>query len=725
MSYIRLRQGAWLEHLNRRCAFERRQGHLTEWRATDGSFEHFTFTDAEIQAGIARGKMTLFNGHGRPPAQAANVSKIHGVRKPSAADIEEAGRKLEYVLAVHKAGCANPEAKPSEWLAAIDAVWLEKGRHWTRLRGGRAGEPVNKPDLKTVRGWTADAGAKPKIDPLISRHRHKGNYIDRVEQEIRDLLDQMVNEHWKAHPPIDMDTFKTLVHGRIKELNAALPEGATPFRLAGVSAIRSSIDAVPLDEMMEARRGKPRTFYKYGSAEAQKDPKAPLDRVELDATTADLFVVCSRTGLPLGRPTIVICIDRCTRMVLGWFVTFEKPSILALMQCLRNSILAKTYIAEMNEEHGWNIRHECKTFGIPMSLTLDRALENVAHHVAKLALRIGINEVHIMGGKKPWLKGCVESTIGTMSEKLLHPTKGTSFHNALMRMGYDPTKDAVCTVDDLDHGLHKYFIDIYPREPRRSLNNRRAVDVWDELTRRHPVDSVSSIDDLDHLFGRTDSAVPGRHGINANSMQYFSKELLELQRNSRFQRALAKQGGALEYGLDPADIGRIHVQLPHEERTIIVPVAPKWREYATGLSLFAHRRIRAYASETARAANDADQLLQCKLELLEIMRGTALRPKGGIAARQTLARFEGVARTARSGDDASNSVPGSPAHDYALRSSGRARAPSNDDTVDGSPAEVTAPETGAQSKEQSHEPKAPVRSAPASAPLRIKKGYRA
>ncbi|MCU6455434.1 hypothetical protein LPN01_15235 [Sphingomonas sp. A2-49] len=725
MSYMRLRQGAWITHLGQRCMFERRQDHLTEWRSTNGTFEHFVFTDTEIQRGINAGNMQFYDGFGRPPREVRNVSKVHGARGPTVDDREEARRKLCYVLRAHELGCLNSDAGPHLWLKAIDDVFSAHGPQWKRLRGARKGEPTQKPSFKSLRRWAAEAGPKPKMEKLISAHRHKGNYNDRIRVEVREIIDELVKSRWMARPPITIETLRDLVNGRIGELNTGLPPGATAFRLAGLTAIQSSIDAMPRNDVMRARHGDMAAFLKFGSAEAQADPTAPLDRVELDSTPADLFVICSRTGLPLGRPTIVICVDRCTRMVLGWFVTFEKPSVLALMQCLRNSILTKDYIAEMNEEHGWNIRHECVTFGIPASLVIDRALENVADHVMKLAQRVGINQIHLMGGRKPWLKGCVESTIGTMSERLLHPSKGTTFHNTLVRLGYDPEKDAVCTVDDLDWGLHKYFIDIYPREQRRSINNRRAVDLWNELTRKYPVDSISSIDDVSHLFGRTDTAVPGRHGINANSMQYFSRELLEVQRTSRFKRALEKQGGRIEYHIDPADIARIYVELPHEERTIVVPVAPKWREYATGLSLFAHRKIRAYTNETARTANDADQLLACKLELLDIMRGQALRRNGGIAARQTLARFEGVARTARSGDDAGTSVPGSPAHTYASRTIGRVRTPSNDD--EGSPSRPTPHETAAAAPPpplpRPDQSDATVPHSPA-APARAKKGYR-
>lgn len=109
---------------------------------------------------------------------------------------------------------------------------------------------------------------------------------------------------------------------------------------------------MPKDVVLRLRYGEMAAFLRYGSAEAQEDPDQPLDRVELDATRMDLFVVDPDSKLPIGRPWLVVVLDRCSRMVLGWFVTFEPPSILALMQALRNAMLSKDYVEELKKERG-------------------------------------------------------------------------------------------------------------------------------------------------------------------------------------------------------------------------------------------------------------------------------------------------------------------------------------------------------------------------------------
>lgn len=660
MSYIDLQLGDLmdLKKVGKRCRFERRQGKRTEWRST-GDFEHFSYTDAELQKLIRKGEVVLYlKRAAAKPADAANISKIYGRRQTTPEDSEEALRKLRYVLAAHRIANGGPFTE-AVMRDAIGEVYEDEGRHWKRLRGHRKGHPVGEPSTKSLRRWIADAGPNPKHKRLIPAHRFKGNYSDRVQPQVRAIISDLVASDYLRRPAISMDDLKVLIHVRVREYNA---EHGLNLSLPGETAIRSSIDAYPRDVVLRARFGEMAAFIRFGSAEAQPDPDHPLDRVELDSTVTDLFVICERTALPLGRPTCVLISDRCTRMPLAWLVTFEKPSLITVFQALRMAMLSKDYLEEMIEEHGWEITQPCVTYGIPRILVVDRGLENISEHIARYAVRAGINQVHVMAGKKPKLKGHIEASIRAMSERVLHPAPGTTLHNSLMKMDYNSEKDAVITLQDLDYALHKYFIDVFPYEPRRSLNNSRAIDVWEKLTRKHPVDSVTDVKDLDFAVGLTLHAKPGRHGINCENMQYFSQELLDIQKNSAFANALSNAGGDIEFYLDPADLGHIRVRLPHVDETIIVPVAAKWREYATGLSLYAHRLIRKFNLQEAREANHKIDLLSSKHRLIEIMRGNFLSKKRTVAAGQRLARVEGVGRVARNGDSAATTVPGSHSH---------------------------------------------------------------
>ncbi|ONF96267.1 transposase family protein [Sphingomonas jeddahensis] len=590
-------------------------------------------------------------------------SAIHGVTKASPEDLEEGRRALIYVKAIHECGLYGTRNRAGEWKSCIADTWKRHGQNWTRLRGRRMGNPVPAPSLKTVQRLVVKGGTNPTLEKLTPRHRAKGNRDRRYDEDFLEFIIAKVDEQYLQRPAINIYDFKAWLAVETKKENvkrAAI--GLSAFPEAGVTAIENCVAEFDQEEVVRRRYGEQSAFITYGSAEAQKAPQAPLDRAEFDATVTDLFVVDDETMLPLGRATFVGGKDRCTGMPLSWTTTFEKPSILALSQSLRNAVLSKDYVEELNETAGWTIRHKCETFGVPKTLVLDRGLENLAESIAMMATKLGINRILIMARKKPWLKGAIERMIRTMSESVLHIAPGTTFHNALMKMGYDPKRDTVVTVSALDHALHKFFIDIYPRGGERTHNNKRRIDVWRDLTRKFPVRSVGDVQRVNHLFGRTETAVPGRHGINYENMQFFSKRLLAERKSAKFQKALDRQGGVIQFHVDPANLGVIHVVLPHLDETIRVPVAPKWQDYANGLSLWHHRRIREFARESSRSANEADSLTECKAELIAMMREQMQGRRGTVRAAQTVARMEGVNRIARAGSDASTAVPGSDAH---------------------------------------------------------------
>ncbi|MEL4419744.1 integrase, partial [Shewanella algae] len=70
-----------------------------------------------------------------------------------------------------------------------------------------------------------------------------------------------------------------------------------------------------------------------------------LERVEIDHTPLDLFLVDDRTGLPCGRPTLTMCLDHFSKMPLGYHLSFSAPSLGAVIGALRHAVLPKEAMA--------------------------------------------------------------------------------------------------------------------------------------------------------------------------------------------------------------------------------------------------------------------------------------------------------------------------------------------------------------------------------------------
>jgi hypothetical protein len=57
-----------------------------------------------------------------------------------------------------------------------------------------------------------------------------------------------------------------------------------------------------------------------------RPPNSRAEPLTIDTTTLDVFVIDGTTMMPPGRPTLTLCLDVHSRMVVGCAVAFEPPS---------------------------------------------------------------------------------------------------------------------------------------------------------------------------------------------------------------------------------------------------------------------------------------------------------------------------------------------------------------------------------------------------------------
>src|SRR5205814_5208852 len=133
-----------------------------------------------------------------------------------------------------------------------------------------------------------------------------------------------------------------LIRGRIVEENQFRDDDAKlpiPHR----NTLYRKIIQLDSYEKDKARFGKRIADLRHKVNKQGVRPTRPLERVEIDDTKLDLFVIDEKTNLPIGRPWLFVAICVFTKMILGYYLSFQKPSYLSVMQCLLHSIRPKTY----------------------------------------------------------------------------------------------------------------------------------------------------------------------------------------------------------------------------------------------------------------------------------------------------------------------------------------------------------------------------------------------
>lgn len=574
---LRYRGSDWL--------LERRRGELLDFQ-NPRDRELLSITDEQLSGLIGSAQARIVRGS---PA-AIDESYAAAVADLSIfplTEVAEANHRLEYVQEMLRRRLTY-RPRTADVQAVIDTV------------AKRLSDPA-PPQVYLVKRWVARAlqrsAAGGRLEDsvtaadLLAQHGFKGNRTPRLTFEVRKIVHEEIERVYLTRERQSLDTLVSAIRTRLRRINESR-DPQDQHVLPGDKAVMSEILRLGRERVLTARYGSARAYQELGPVEHRADPELPLDVIEIDHTPADLFCVDGLTGVPLGRPTIVVGIDRCTRMPWGIHIGFDPPSVHTVLQCLRNGMFPKTY-ARMYADAGiWKIVNDWPVYGRPRRLVVDRARENLGRDLAALAPDLPIKVIDAKAGRMGRRKGGVERFLGTLNRTLLQEQKGTTFSNVLQRDDYDAKKNAVITYEELLGKVHAWLIDVYMVRRHGGLRDV-PVSVWNRKIQSHRPAQVENPDQIIPLFGRVEHRLLGREGIRFEHLHFTSPELMALLGDTEFRRHVDNDKGRpnVRFRYDTSCLEAIQVYLPHRKTHIRVPVEKVATDYARGLSFWAHKAI--------------------------------------------------------------------------------------------------------------------------------------
>ena len=197
-----------------------------------------------------------------------------------------------------------------------------------------------------------------------------------------------------------------------------------------ISTLRREISQKLSPFVIQAGRvGKHSARRKFTTFQTRTLPERPYQEVEIDFTPMDVILV-AESGALLGRPHLVALLDRATRMVLGFSVTFDVPTYAAVMEGIKHA----TYRKEISHIDGLN-DHDWPCMGRIESLFIDNGLEFANTHLRTAAAQLGF-QICRLPPREPWLKGLVERFMGEAA-RFAHRLPGTTHSNAVEHRQYE------------------------------------------------------------------------------------------------------------------------------------------------------------------------------------------------------------------------------------------------------------------------------------------------
>jgi len=460
--------------------------------------------------------------------------------------------------------------------------------------------PVKRYSPSAIMGWMRDYEMAGKnVSALVS-----GNFNRRrastVNEDVEKEMDWALDRYYLTKARFSLTFAFERLQDRLKEQVAA---GKIKREAAAVSFATFLRRKDALDPYMV-------TLRRYGPAKAKHDFRATFEgtqipramaRLEVDHTLLNWVVVCDRTGLPLGRPTLTIVIDSYSGYLVGLYVSFNGPGLTSVLNVMKNSIRPKDAIATAaGTAKPWI------AWGVGDCFILDNGMEfhSKAFQMAAWELCTDIEYCRV---RTPWLKPRVERFFANLD--YLPLVKGRVFKAMANVLHVDPKKDGSITLSALCQGLVIFASDIFPYE-RNSRTGAFPVELFAEsIAQSEPPEMPLSLAGLDMIAAMSKPHTVSHGGVELYGLTYAGADLREM---------VASAGGKFRTLVkwDPEDMSSVYAQHARTQEWVALHCTRK--DYAYGLTFNQHKLIRKFSAEQYGKSGMVDHLVASKLRLSEM-----------------------------------------------------------------------------------------------------------
>lgn len=311
----------------------------------------------------------------------------------------------------------------------------------------------------TIYNWLkAYARGDGKASALATRKR--ANRKSRLSQSVLKIVNEVIATHFETSQKPMMERSIEEVRRQCREKGKEAPSATTirayiklrdqrkqTLKRQGVAQARSKFDVV-LGEFPHAH--------------------TPLDVVQMDHSLMDVVLVDDSRRHSIGRPWLTLAIDVYSRMVVGFYVSFENPSQFLVGLCLANAMLSKDLWLDSLDlsVKNWPV------WGKIERLHVDNAMEFRSNGLADLCQEYG-TDLEFRPVKQPHHGGVVERFFRTL-EGHVHILPGSTFSNPPERGEYESEKRAAMTLDEFECFLADWLMSKLPYNATRGIGGKKA-----------------------------------------------------------------------------------------------------------------------------------------------------------------------------------------------------------------------------------------------------------
>lgn len=509
---------------------------ITQERGTPRRFKRATFEAMREQGAI------------RYVSDHDPVAK-HGAEVLTDAQQAEVRRRETYVKAVL---CAENPCAVATRNAVIGDV------------AERLGD-LNPPAAGTLYDWMRlyrDSDGHP-----MSLHRPgkgRGNRRNRLSPYAHDLLTDSIERHFltrkRRGKKAAYRLFEALWRGADRE--EPMPTYKTYCRRIQV------LDPVAV---MAARFGPAAAQRMLRSDSGGVKTRHVLERVELDGTQLPVLLLSDDLTAIVGRAYLIAVRDHQSKSVLGYHWHLGRESAVSAIQAVRCAILPKDSFHKKFP----HLRHRWVMYRLMQLLVIDASRGFQSYDMDSMTLQLGIS-VETTTVRMPWMKGTVESLMGTLKEELRELPGALLPRDKRLPSEYQAVKDACITVSRFERLLATTVVDVINQKPSE-IDGDSPDERWRRSAAQVPPCEPDFLPDLFQYGTKVIHRVIHEHkGVTYKYLWWNSPELQALYLR-------LGEGQDVSMRLHTEDLGHVFVEDPTENRTLRVPSTRP--EIASGLTL--------------------------------------------------------------------------------------------------------------------------------------------
>ncbi|WP_043307905.1 DNA-binding domain-containing protein [Pseudomonas sp. ML96] len=307
----------------------------------------------------------------------------------------------------------------------------------------------------TVYRWLNKLEESRNIRCLLRRRRGDAG-TKRLSTEVEAAIQQVIKEKYlKAEKPSPTAAYREL-EDKCRELGLQCPAKGT---------FLSRLNEIPPFDRELARNGENAASKYRANGGSLPGVNGLYSLWQIDHTWVDIELVDSVDRVAIGRPWITVVIDTFTRMVVGWYISFDPPGTIATGLAITNAILPKdNWMRDLGVNYDW----PCQ--GKPRVIHSDNAKEFQGRALEAASQEHGF-EFRFRKKKKPQYGAYIERYLGTLNTRI-HEISGTTFQNVGAKAEYDSAGNAVLTLENFEKWLAHLILGEYHVEIHSGLKGK-------------------------------------------------------------------------------------------------------------------------------------------------------------------------------------------------------------------------------------------------------------